>query len=107
MNNTSVLHFFASTFLTTEISATQGQVSSNLNDEMVILHVKTGSYYGLNDVGTRVWNLVQETTTAAAVRDVILSEYDVAQSKLEHDLQALLSDLYRKGLIEVRHASAE
>lgn len=106
MNGTDALVFSRPSFLTAEISAVQDQVSSDLNDEMVILHVRTGNYYGLNDVGARVWNLIQGKTTPATIRDTILREYDIDQHQLESDLQSLLSDLLKKGLIEIGHAAA-
>lgn len=84
-----------------KICAVKDQVSSNLGNEAVILHVKTGSYYGLNEIGTHIWNLIQEPKSFGAVRDAILSEYDVDQARLESDLNAIFDDLLKKGLIEI------
>ncbi len=86
-----------------KICAVKDQVSSNLGNETVILHVKTGSYYGLNEVGTRIWHLIQEPKPFTAVRDVILSEYNVEKNQLENDLKTLFNNLLKKGLIEISY----
>jgi hypothetical protein len=69
-----------------------------------MLNLKNGTYYGLDAVGARVWNLIQEPRSVAAVRDVILDEYDVEPVRCESDLHTLLGELAAAELIEVRHA---
>ena len=101
MNMKSTLNFIGSHSLNAQISVEKELASSDLNDETVILHLKTGSYYGLNEVGTRIWNLIQNPTTFDSILKIILSEYDVEQQQLEIDLQKILQDLYDKGLIIV------
>ncbi len=78
------------------------QVSSDLAGEVVMLNLKNGTYYGLDEVGAHVWALIQEPRAVAAIRDAILAEYDVEPERCEQDLLALLSDLADNGLIEVR-----
>ena len=43
------------------VKAAKEQVSCDLAGEAVILNLKSGQYFGLNEVGTRIWNLIQET----------------------------------------------
>jgi hypothetical protein len=77
------------------------QVSCDLAGEAVILSLKTGEYFGLNEVGTRVWNFIQEPKTVAAVLDTVLKEYDVALDQLERDIFVLLEQMVNKNLIEI------
>lgn len=77
------------------------QVSSELGDETVILHVEDGVYYGLDPVGTSIWRLLQEPRAVADIRDRIVDEYDVDPARCERDLVALLRDLQRQRLIMV------
>jgi len=83
------------------IVAAQEQVSSDLGEESVILNLKSGVYYGLDPVGTRVWQLVQTPRTAADIRDARLEEYDVAPQRCVDDLSALLERMEMEGLIQV------
>lgn len=87
------------------VVAAEEQVSSDLGGEMAILDLKAGMYYGLDDVGARVWGLIQEPRDVADIRDTLLEEYDVALERCERDLLALLERLADEGLIEVRRAA--
>ena len=87
------------------IVASKGQVSSSLGNEAAILDTFRGVYYGLNPVGTRVWNLLQAPVTVAELRDSLLREYEVEPARCEADLFELLSRLHASGLIELRDSA--
>jgi len=70
--------------------------------ETVILSLKDGVYYGLEDVGARIWSLLQRPTTVSAIRDALVAEYDIEPERCGRDLVALLKDLAARGLVEVR-----
>ncbi|NOZ28715.1 MAG: lasso peptide biosynthesis PqqD family chaperone [Chloroflexi bacterium] len=84
------------------ITAAQDQVSVDLDGEVVILNLKDGVYYGLETVGARVWELIQEPKTLKEILETLLQEYDVEPDRCARELQALLEDLAAKELIEVR-----
>ena len=88
------------------VVASGAQVSTNVEDETVILDVDGGVYYGLDPVGARIWSLLQEPRTVAEIRDVLLDEYDVEPEPCEEAVQALVADLMRHGLVEVGGVSA-
>ena len=77
------------------------QISCDIGGEAAILSLDDGVYYGLDVVGARVWSLVQEPQTFAALRDTLLKEYNVEADNLETDLRELLEQLAQYGLIEV------
>ena len=85
------------------VVATKNQVSSELAGEAVILNFKSGKYYGLNAVGVRVWNLLQQPTTVNNIHNTLLEEYQVDPECCAHDIVALLQNLANEGLIEVRN----
>ena len=72
-----------------------------LDNETVLIDMKTGVYFGLNAVGTRVWQLVAEHRALARVLDVMLDEYQVDRDVLENDLLDLSRRLRDAGLCEV------
>jgi hypothetical protein len=84
------------------VVVTKDQVSADLSGEAAILNLKSGIYYGLNNVGARIWNLLQEPKTINQIRDAILDEYAVERDQCGADLVALLEELLSKGLIEVK-----
>ena len=83
------------------IRITKDAVHCDVEDEVVILGLKDGVYYGLNPIGAFIWNLIQEPKTVAEIRDAVLEEYDVEKELCENDLMELLTELSDKGLIEV------
>jgi hypothetical protein len=76
-------------------------LSSEFGEELILLNLRDGIYYGLDQVGTRIWELIKRPVTVSRIRDTIVSEYEVDPARCERDLRELLADLQRKGLIEV------
>ena len=74
-------------------------VCRNLAGESVLLNLDTGTYFGLDAVGTRLWNLVAEHGSTALAIDTLLAEYDVDASRLRKDVMALIDQLLAKGLL--------
>ena len=70
-----------------------------LENEAVLLNLKTGTYFGLNETGTRIWKLIEEHGHLEIVRRHMLDEFDVSEETLEGDMQALLSELLERGLL--------
>jgi len=83
-------------------TVTQVQVSCEVNGETVILHFDSGNYFGLNDVGTLVWKMIEQPRSVSDLRDAILNEYEVESDQCERELLNLLEELRQRGLIEVR-----
>lgn len=84
------------------VSVVKGQVSSDLGGEVAILNLDAGMYYGLDDVGARVWELAREPTKVGEIQSRILEEYDVEPERGRREVFALLQDLVNEGLLEVR-----
>jgi hypothetical protein len=85
------------------IVATKEQVSSDMGSEVVILNLKTGTYYGLNAVGARIWSLIQEPKTVDEIRHVLLDEYEIGSDACDRDIKLLLNDLATSDLIEINN----
>jgi Coenzyme PQQ synthesis protein D (PqqD) len=88
------------------VVAASEQVSCPLGEESAILNLKSSSYYGLDPVGTLVWNLLRQPRCIGDIRDALLHEYDVEAERCERDLLDLLLKMREEGLIEVRVAPA-
>ena len=85
----------------TIVVASNDQVSSDLAGETVLLSMKTARYYGLADVGARIWSLVREPMSVAAICDAIAREYDVTPDRCQADVVRFLKELAQHGLVEV------
>lgn len=70
-----------------------------LAGESVVLDLSSGRYFGLNDVGTRVWQLIGEGQPVDAVLQAVVAEYRADAPTIERDVLALLDDLTTRGLV--------
>lgn len=84
------------------VTVNKDYVYCNVEDEMVLLGLEDGIYYGLNPVGAFIWEQIKEPKSVEEIRDAILEEYDVEKSECEKDLLDLLQHLSEKGLIVVK-----
>ena len=87
--------------LTQSIKVLPDVLSQEVSGETVLLDLNSENYFGLNDVGTRIWQLIQEDGDLQKVYDTMLDEYDVDEELLEKDMEALVARLVDAGLIEI------
>jgi len=85
----------------TQITVEKNQVSTDLGGEAAILNLTNGVYYGLDSVGARVWNLIQQPRTFIELRDILLEEYAVDTPRLESDLRNLLNQFADERLVQI------
>lgn len=81
---------------------TPDSISTVLEDETVILDIESGVYSGLNEVGTSVWNLLENQVTFAEMREAIVAEFDVTAEECCKNLLSFLKELEQNKLIEVK-----
>lgn len=85
----------------TIISPVQEQISSELAGEAVLLQLSSGIYYGLNKVGSRIWELIQQPKRFSEVLDTLLEEYDVQPEICKQELTRIVMELRAAELVEV------
>lgn len=78
-----------------------------LDGEAVILNLKSEMYFGLDDVGTRMWTLLSESPSIQAAFDTLANEYDVEENTLRNDLTQLLHNLSEHGLLVLTDVNAD
>jgi hypothetical protein len=78
--------------------ASESVVAAELDDEMVLLNVETGIYFGLDELGARIWRLLAAGADIDEMLDELLAEYDVAPEVLHADLVQFFDLLVQKGL---------
>ncbi|MGH7950041.1 MAG: PqqD family protein [Candidatus Binataceae bacterium] len=83
------------------VVAVRDQVSCDLKGEAAILNLKSGIYFGLDEVGATVWSMLAEPRRVAELCDALVEQYEVDPARCAGDLIRLLGDLARHGLIDV------
>jgi hypothetical protein len=74
-------------------------VFREVDGEAVILNLDSGLYFGLDQVGTRIWQLIQQHGSLQKVFETMCEEFDVGSDTLERDLLGLMDELCAKGLV--------
>lgn len=72
-----------------------------LDGESVLLNLRSDRYFGLDDVGTRMWQLVVDHGDLATVLGVLLDDYAVEEAVLQRDLATFIAQLAEAGLLIV------
>jgi hypothetical protein len=87
--------------LATRVTVPESVLFRDLDGEAVLLETATGRYYGLNEVGTRMWSLLQLHGEIEAVCRALLTEYQVPAHELRRDLLDFVGLLTSHRLIEI------
>jgi hypothetical protein len=88
--------------LDTVVVVASDVLSSRLGSEQVMLNLRDGTYYGLDDVGSEIWTMLQQPITIGEICDAVVESYDVDVTRCRSDVVRLLDDLIRRGLVELR-----
>ena len=91
--------------LNSKISIPKDVLFKDVGGEAVLLHLDTGQYFGLDEVGTRMWSLLSEHGQVKATYQELLAEYDVDAGPLQADLLELVDELAHHKLLRIDDSS--
>jgi hypothetical protein len=74
-------------------------VQAEVDDEVLLLDVENGTYFGLDGVGNRIWQLLSDGATTEAMVETLEDEYEVDRAQLRTDIATFLHALQQRGLI--------
>jgi hypothetical protein len=72
---------------------------ATLSDGAVLLNLQTKRYFSLNETGTRIWELVQQTADEEAIVATLLREYEVEEAMARSEVRRILDELIDAQLI--------
>lgn len=79
----------------------QHVVARKVGDEIALLDLDNGTYFGLNEMGSRIWELIADGKSLSEICDLLLAEFDVVRDILDADVRELARELNAKGLIRI------
>lgn len=74
-------------------------IANTVGDEMVVLHLANGTYFGLDPVGSLLWETLAKGELPSAACDLILDRFEVDRATAEDDLRAFMEELAQGDLI--------
>jgi hypothetical protein len=87
--------------LNQNISLSPDVISQEVSGETVLLDLESENYFGLDEIGTRIWQLIKETNELQSIFDTLLEEYDVSEERLQLDVTTLLTEIEGLGLVKL------
>ena len=87
--------------LSSRVKISEHTLFQELSGEAVLLELSRGVYFGLDAVGTRIWQLLGEGRSLQETVATLVDEYDVAAEQGAEDLLALVRELQEHRLIEI------
>jgi coenzyme PQQ synthesis protein D (PqqD) len=77
-------------------------LATTFGNEVVLLNLRDGIYYGLEDVGALIWSMLARPVTVRDICAAVCAQYDVDAHRCERDVLEIVGDLTKCGLIQVR-----
>ena len=91
----------ASLEMTSSVVRVKEILSAEVEDEVVLMSVEKGLYFGLNPVGARLWDLLDEFVPVQEVCATIVEEFEVTLEQCQEEVLGLLKDMQEEGLIRI------
>lgn len=85
-----------------QITATPDTLINQVGEESVLLNLGSEMYFGLDEIGTSMWQALTSSGTIQQAYESLLNEYDVEESRLRQDLSDLIEKLVANGLVEIK-----
>lgn len=83
-------------------SPTPDVLCQHVGDEVVLLDLASERYFGLDPVGSRIWQLLDQDLPLEQVLQCLCAEYDAPRDRLRDDLLLLVEQLTESGLVSIR-----
>ncbi len=90
--------------LNSVVKIADGVIFQELEGEAVLLNMQSEIYFGLNAMGTRIWELLKTHGRVRLVSAALLDEYDVDEERLGNHLCEFIDKLHSKGLVVLEEA---
>ena len=84
-----------------KVSISPEVMFQEVSGEMVLLDLASENYFGLDEIGARIWGLIESGSSIGEAMDTLMEEYEVERDVLEKDVENLLEKLLEAGLIKV------
>ena len=82
-----------------KITRTDEVVASDMDDEVVMMSVEQGKYFGLDPIAADIWKLLERTKTVGELIADLTQKYDVEETQCEKDVYEFLGQMEKNKLV--------
>ena len=77
------------------------QIAAEADGEVLMMHIESGNYFGLNEVASFIWHQLEQPRSIAGLCELVLSEFEVDEARCQADALAFLQGMVEDGLAQV------
>ncbi len=83
------------------VTRNEGLVSADMDGETVMMSIENGKYFGMDSIGSRIWEIIEQPRSVSQLCAILLEEFDVEPDQCERDVTEFLEELIKEKLIKV------
>ena len=83
------------------VSRNQELIAASIDNDLVMMSVDKGEYYGITGVGSQVWEMLAEPTSVEDMTRHICAEYAVDETTCQTDIQSFVEEMLQLGLVSI------
>ena len=87
--------------MNTIVEKRPGLIATDMDGEKVMLNIETGKYFGLDAVGSSIWELLENRRSLREIVEQLQQEYEVDEQTCLNDVASFLDTLHSRGLIQI------
>ena len=87
--------------LETIIRRSDALLSTSLGDDVVMMDVEQGVYYGLEPVAARIWTLTEEPLSVGSLCERLVTEYQISPAQCQQEVLAFLRELLNQHIVQI------
>ena len=84
------------------IKKTNNFVASDIDGQAIMMSIENSKYFGMDEVGTSIWNLLDQNPSFEELISNLMAEYEIDRETCENDTKAFLERLLQYKLIEIQ-----
>jgi hypothetical protein len=81
-------------------------IHETIEGEVILIDLKTGTYYSLRDAGAAVWQAIEQGAGEEGIAAELGSRYEASEPEIRDAVRRLLAELEREGLIRADDGEA-
>ena len=87
--------------LDTIIRRSDAMLSTNLGDDVVMMDIEQGAYYGLEAVAARIWALTEQPVSVGSLCERLVTEYQISPEQCHEEVLAFVNELVGRQIVQV------
>ena len=75
-------------------------IDGSLEDNLVMMHIEKGKYFGLNPVGKRIWEIIEQPSSFTEITEILRAEFEVTPEQCESEVREFLEKMEKLDLVK-------